>query len=106
MNDRGVLLAGTLQSFQMLNAVAEDLSEQIRYALRRLDGGNHKQFRVHICKVDVKAGEADQLRQKNTLRSAVPLAKGMQDVGGAIEISNFFNECVMSNLLINTEVSG
>ena len=95
MDDRGVLLAGTLRSFQLLNVIVEDLPEQIRYALRRLDGGNHKQIRVHICKVDVIASEADQLRQKNTLRSAVPLAEGMQDVGGAIEINDFLNKGIV-----------
>ena len=95
MNDRSALLAGTLRSFQMLNAIFKDLPEEIRYTLRRLDGGNHKQFRVHICKVDVIAGAAYQLRQKNTLCSAVPLAEGMENVGGAIEINDFFDKSIM-----------
>jgi len=56
----GFVFRGELQ-FQLYNAFTKYLLQKIRHSLCRLNRGNHQEFRIHISKVDIISGVADQL---------------------------------------------
>ena len=77
------------------DAFCENIFQQIRDTLGRLNGCYHQKVGIHISKIDLISGVADELRQECALGSAISLPEGMQSVGGAIEINDFLYELVV-----------
>ena len=81
------------------DAFCENIFQQIRDTLGRLNGCYHQKVGIHISKIDLISGVADELRQECALGSAISLPEGMQSVGGAIEINDFLYELVMGQTI-------
>lgn len=77
------------------DAFCENIFQQIRDTLGRLNGCYHQKIGIHISKIDLISGVADELRQECALGSAISLSERVQGVGGAIEINDFLYELVM-----------
>ena len=77
------------------DAFCENIFQQIRDTLGRLNGCYHQKVGIHISKIDLISGVADELRQECALGSAISLPEGVQSVGGAIEINDFLYELVV-----------
>lgn len=57
-----------------------------------MDGGDHQFIHIHAAEVNIIPRMADKLRQEYSLRPAVPLTKGVQKVGIAIELGNMLDK--------------
>ena len=77
------------------DAFCENIFQQIRDTLGRPNGCYHQKIGIHISKIDLISGVADELRQECALGSAISLPEGVQSVGGAIEINDFLYELVV-----------
>ena len=84
-----------LSAIYSLYRLAKHLTQQIGYALRGLDGGDHQQVTIHFRPVEVMSRAADELRQERPLGASVSLAEGVQVVGGVVEIGDLLHEGVM-----------
>lgn len=71
------------------DAFCKNIFQQIRHTLGRLNGCCHQKIGIHISKIDLISGVADELRQEYALGSAISLSERVQSVGDAIEINDF-----------------
>lgn len=74
--------------FSLAYSFFEKAFQIIRNAAGSVDGGDHQFIHIHAAEVNIIPRMADKLRQEYSLRPAVPLTKGVQKVGIAIELGN------------------